>query len=177
MTVCDYCWASLSIIVQHQHVHGVDHFDTPLEELVLDVIALKNTLAKRKKIADNLDSNGNSNNPKKQDEWTPFAISETSERPEDHDEIRQMVDGRDTARAERDFDTADDIRNQLLDRNMYIDDKRRPWGMVILRRIIFVGAEVLFPRKMKKWLCPCCESGIRTNVTNATKVPMPFVTN
>jgi hypothetical protein len=44
------CWASLSTIVQHQYAHGVHHFDTPLEELVLDVIALKHTLAKRKKI-------------------------------------------------------------------------------------------------------------------------------
>ena len=46
-----------------------------------------------------------------------------SETPEDHDEIQEMVERRDLARADLAFDTADDIHNQLL------DDQNRQWSL------------------------------------------------
>ena len=58
-----------------------------------------------------------------------FSMAPESERPEDHDEIQRLVEARDTARAERDFDTADQIRDDLMDRNIVIDDKRRLWAV------------------------------------------------
>ena len=40
-----------------------------------------------------------------------------------------MVECRDLARADLTFDTADDIRNQLLHRNFFLDDRNRQWSV------------------------------------------------
>lgn len=65
----------------------------------------------------------------RRDRFQPFEMSKTSERPDNHDEIQQLVQKRDTARSNRDFDTADQIRNQLMDQEIYIDDKLRQWAV------------------------------------------------
>lgn len=46
---------------------------------------------------------------------------------EDSDEIQQLVKERDTARADRNFERADQIRDELMERNIYIDDRKRQW--------------------------------------------------
>ena len=59
----------------------------------------------------------------------PFQKAPWSETPDDADEIQRLVEMRDAARADRDFATADDIRDDLVDRNIYIDDKAREWSV------------------------------------------------
>lgn len=46
---------------------------------------------------------------------------------EDSDEIQQLVEERDMARADRNFERADQIRDELMERNIYIDDRKRQW--------------------------------------------------
>ena len=58
-----------------------------------------------------------------------YTMSEMSETPEDAKEIQQLVEERNEARKKRDFDTADAIREELLDRNIMIDDKLRQWAL------------------------------------------------
>eukprot|EP00526_Cylindrotheca_closterium_P007694 CAMPEP_0113638218 /NCGR_PEP_ID=MMETSP0017_2-20120614/20011_1 /TAXON_ID=2856 /ORGANISM="Cylindrotheca closterium" /LENGTH=668 /DNA_ID=CAMNT_0000549295 /DNA_START=47 /DNA_END=2053 /DNA_ORIENTATION=- /assembly_acc=CAM_ASM_000147 len=48
---------------------------------------------------------------------------------ENDDEIQQMLDDRDAARKDRDFDTADSLRDELKDMGVYIDDRKRQWSM------------------------------------------------
>jgi cysteinyl-tRNA synthetase len=59
----------------------------------------------------------------------PYAKSETSETPEDHEDIQRQVDLRNQARLDRDFDTADAIREDLLGRNIVIEDRLRQWAV------------------------------------------------
>jgi hypothetical protein len=54
-------------------------------------------------------------------------MSQSSELPDDPDEIQKMIETRDAARADRDFSTADEMRDDLLDRNIFINDKLRQW--------------------------------------------------
>jgi len=60
---------------------------------------------------------------------TKFSMSPASETPENADEIQQLVEERNEARRKRDFDTADAIREDLLDQNVMIDDKLRQWAV------------------------------------------------
>lgn len=59
--------------------------------------------------------------------YVAYTMSRGSAVPTDADEIQQMVEQRDVARVERDFQKADEIRNTLSDRNIFIDDKNREW--------------------------------------------------
>jgi cysteinyl-tRNA synthetase len=59
----------------------------------------------------------------------PFQLAPWSEAPEDLEEIQRLVQMRDAARADRDFATADDIRDELADRNIFIDDKAREFSL------------------------------------------------
>jgi cysteinyl-tRNA synthetase len=65
--------------------------------------------------------------------FSSFSMSPDSERPDDFDEVQRLVELRDTARADRDFDTADRIRDDLFERNIVIDDKRRQWSFGFCR--------------------------------------------
>ena len=60
-------------------------------------------------------------------EFLPFSQAPDSLPVEDSDEIHRLVEDRDTARADRDFVTADQIRDDLMARNIYIDDRNRQW--------------------------------------------------
>ena len=72
--------------------------------------------------------------------WASFAISETSETPEDHDEIQEMDERRDLTQADLAFDTADDIHNQLLHRIFFwmTEICSGPWGDAGLEDAIYV---------------------------------------
>ncbi len=59
--------------------------------------------------------------------YQPYRISERSEVPSDVGEIEKLVEERDRARGERDFAKSDAIRDQLLKKNVVIDDKQRKW--------------------------------------------------
>ena len=58
-----------------------------------------------------------------------YAISPDSEIPENANEIQQLVEERNEARKVRDFDTADAIRDDLLDQNIMVDDKLCQWAV------------------------------------------------
>jgi cysteinyl-tRNA synthetase len=58
-----------------------------------------------------------------------YAISPDSEVPENANEIQQLVEERNEARKARDFDTADAIRDELLDQNVMVDDKLCQWAV------------------------------------------------
>ncbi|KAL3911224.1 MAG: hypothetical protein SGILL_007367 [Bacillariaceae sp.] len=60
-------------------------------------------------------------------EYKPYEISRSSVVPENADEIQQLVDERDSARVNREFDKADEIRTQLMARNILLNDKKRIW--------------------------------------------------
>jgi cysteinyl-tRNA synthetase len=59
----------------------------------------------------------------------PYMMSSASEAPEDADNVQRLVEARDQARADRDFDAADNIRDDLSDRNIEIDDRTREWAV------------------------------------------------
>jgi cysteinyl-tRNA synthetase len=59
----------------------------------------------------------------------PYMMSAASEAPEDPDEIQRLVESRDQARADRDFSMADQIREDLMERNIEIDDRTREWAV------------------------------------------------
>jgi cysteinyl-tRNA synthetase len=60
-------------------------------------------------------------------EYVPFSMSQSSELPDDPAEIQKTIEARDAARADRDFGTADALRDDLLDQNIFINDKLRQW--------------------------------------------------
>ncbi len=62
--------------------------------------------------------------------WASFAILETSETSEDHDEIQGngRTLGSRSGRP-RAFDTADDIRDQFLHQHIVLDDQNRQWSV------------------------------------------------
>jgi cysteinyl-tRNA synthetase len=59
----------------------------------------------------------------------PYMMSPASEVPEDADEVQRTVESRDQARADRNFSLADDIREELKERNIEIDDRTREWAV------------------------------------------------
>ena len=61
------------------------------------------------------------------DRFSPFTMADFSEQPDNQEEIQELVEKRDKARADRDFATADDIREHLLQQGVTINDKLRQW--------------------------------------------------
>jgi cysteinyl-tRNA synthetase len=59
----------------------------------------------------------------------PYMMSPASESPEDAGEVQRLVEARDQARADRDFSMADNIRDDLMERNIEIDDRTRQWAV------------------------------------------------
>eukprot|EP00531_Pseudo-nitzschia_arenysensis_P001989 CAMPEP_0116143362 /NCGR_PEP_ID=MMETSP0329-20121206/15409_1 /TAXON_ID=697910 /ORGANISM="Pseudo-nitzschia arenysensis, Strain B593" /LENGTH=539 /DNA_ID=CAMNT_0003638675 /DNA_START=129 /DNA_END=1748 /DNA_ORIENTATION=- len=57
----------------------------------------------------------------------PYRLSERSEVPKDADAIGKLVEERDRARGDRDFAKADEIRDELLEKNIIVDDNKRTW--------------------------------------------------
>jgi cysteinyl-tRNA synthetase len=57
----------------------------------------------------------------------PYEISDRSKVPNDVGDIEKLVEERDIARENRDFAEADAIRNQLLEKSIIVDDKKRIW--------------------------------------------------
>ena len=70
-----------------------------------------------------------------------YTMSDRSKVPDGVDDIEKLVQQRDTARVSRDFAKADVIRNQLLDKNIIVDDKKRIW---------YVGKAANAPRNDSK---------------------------
>jgi cysteinyl-tRNA synthetase len=60
-------------------------------------------------------------------EYKPYEISRLSIVPEDADEIQKLVEQRDIARVNREFEKADEIRSMLIDRGIMLNDKKRLW--------------------------------------------------
>lgn len=59
--------------------------------------------------------------------YQPYAISDRSKVPSDVSDIEKLVKERDLARGYRDFAKADAIRDQLLEKNIIVDDKKMIW--------------------------------------------------
>ncbi len=57
----------------------------------------------------------------------PYRLSEQSEVPNDAEDIAKLVEERDRARGDRDFAKADEIRDELLEKNIIVDDNKRIW--------------------------------------------------
>ena len=76
-----------------------------------------------------------------------FTMATWCEAPDNAEEIQALVEERDAARKERDFATADDIRDQLLSMNVKIDEKRRIWFVEASRGAKFNNAPRLFQRR------------------------------
>eukprot|EP00977_Amphora_coffeiformis_P020193 scaffold8005_cov275-Amphora_coffeaeformis.AAC.11 len=49
--------------------------------------------------------------------------------PENANDIQSLVEKRDAARQARDFGTADDIRDELLSMNVFVNEKQREWSI------------------------------------------------
>jgi len=75
-------------------------------------------------------------------------MSKNSPIPENAEEIQQLVDDRDKARLDRDYETADAIRDQLYDLGVHIHEKRREWSMGLFLSCVDVEAVgvVIVPR-------------------------------
>jgi cysteinyl-tRNA synthetase len=59
-----------------------------------------------------------------------FQLAKSSEIPSELDRIEKLLELRDTARVNRDFEKADEIRSQLVDEyNVYVNDKKREWSV------------------------------------------------
>lgn len=65
----------------------------------------------------------------KSDEFVPFKQAPGSPSTDEHDEIQSLIEQRDEARADRDFDMADQIREELRERNIFVDDRKREWSV------------------------------------------------
>jgi cysteinyl-tRNA synthetase len=65
----------------------------------------------------------------KRDEFVPFAQAPGSPSTEEHDEIQRIIEQRDVARADRDYGMADQIREELKEKNVFIDDRKRQWSV------------------------------------------------
>jgi cysteinyl-tRNA synthetase len=62
--------------------------------------------------------------------YRPFQMAKNSEVPKELDKIEKLLEERDTARVNRDFEKADGIRRQLVDEfNIYVNDKKREWNI------------------------------------------------
>jgi len=59
--------------------------------------------------------------------FKPYACARWSKVPDDADDIQRLVEDRDEARVKRQFDKADEIREQLRARDIVIDDRKREW--------------------------------------------------
>lgn len=61
--------------------------------------------------------------------YRPFEMARSSTIPDNVDEIQELLEERDSARINRDFDKADGIREQLVSEfNIYVNDKKREWS-------------------------------------------------
>ncbi|KAL3909312.1 MAG: hypothetical protein SGILL_008134, partial [Bacillariaceae sp.] len=60
-------------------------------------------------------------------QYKPYEISRTSAVPENADEIQKLVDERDMARVNREFEKADEIRTSLMEQGIMLNDKKRLW--------------------------------------------------
>lgn len=58
-----------------------------------------------------------------------FQKTPGSSATDDDGRIQELLDERDVARANRDFEEADSIREELLAMNVFIDDHRRQWSI------------------------------------------------
>jgi cysteinyl-tRNA synthetase len=66
----------------------------------------------------------------RRDRFPPYEMSPSSEVSEDAGTIQGLVEQREAARKDRDYDTADDIKDELRDSyNVVVDDKRRQWSI------------------------------------------------
>jgi cysteinyl-tRNA synthetase len=65
----------------------------------------------------------------KRDEFMPFSLAPGSPDTDDHDEVQRLIEQRDVARADRDYGMADQIREELKEKNVYIDDRKRQWSV------------------------------------------------
>ena len=70
---------------------------------------------------------GGGQNWGKADQPPRYTMSDRSKVPSEVDEIEKLVQKRDNARLSRDFGKADEIRDQLLDKNIIVDDKKKIW--------------------------------------------------
>ena len=59
--------------------------------------------------------------------YQPYKIAGGSKVPSDVGDIEKLVEERDRARGYRDFAKADAIRDQLIEKNIVVDDNRRTW--------------------------------------------------
>ena len=60
----------------------------------------------------------------------PYVMASVSQATDESAEIQSLVDEREEARKQRDFDTADDVKDQLINAyNVVIDDKLRQWSV------------------------------------------------
>ena len=59
--------------------------------------------------------------------FKPYSCARWSKVPEDADEIQRLVEQRDEARVKRQFETADEIREELRARDIVVDDRKREW--------------------------------------------------
>ena len=59
--------------------------------------------------------------------FKPYSCARWSKVPDDADEIQRLVEQRDEARVKRQFDTADEIREELRARDIVVDDRKREW--------------------------------------------------
>jgi cysteinyl-tRNA synthetase len=66
----------------------------------------------------------------RRDRFPPYEMSPSSEVSEHAGTIQGLVEQREAARKDRDYDTADDIKDELRDSyNVVVDDKRRQWSI------------------------------------------------
>jgi cysteinyl-tRNA synthetase len=65
----------------------------------------------------------------RKDRFEPFTMSPGFSSVEDSDEIQKLVEERDVARSNREYDVADQIRDELKERNIFVDDRKRQWSV------------------------------------------------
>eukprot|EP00932_Pfiesteria_piscicida_P017080 SRR837773.3979.p3 GENE.SRR837773.3979~~SRR837773.3979.p3 ORF type:complete len:165 (-),score=16.47 SRR837773.3979:123-569(-) len=75
----------------------------------------------------------------------------------DRQRIQDLVDDRQQARRDRDFGKADDLRNQLRDLGVNVDDTALTWrGPGGLEGNVYNGGQPGMQRKDGDWDCPRC---------------------
>ena len=82
------------------------------------------------------------------DRFSSFTMADFSEQPDNQEEIQELVEKRDKARADRDFATADDIRDNLLQQGITINDiqKINRIGGKIFEQVIWIAQQCFFKR-------------------------------
>ena len=72
---------------------------------------------------------GDDRNSHNKNRRSNFRMAKFSETPDNFDDIQQLVEQRNQARLDRDFETADRILQELADANIQVDDRRREWSV------------------------------------------------